>query len=65
MKDIKGFLLVMLSVGLVGTWVYHLYDKTQYTTNRKEIFIKDSIAVAEAVQDSLQKFIPPHSIALT
>jgi len=55
MKDIKGFLLVMLSVGLVGTWVYHLYDKTQYTTNRKEIFIKDSIAVAEAVQDSLQK----------
>jgi len=55
MKDIKGFLLVMLSVGLVGTWVYHLYDKTQYTSNRKEIFIKDSIAVAEAVQDSLQK----------
>jgi len=55
MKDMKGFLLVMLSVGLVGTWVYHLYDKTQYTSNRKEIFIKDSIAVAEAVQDSLQK----------
>ncbi|HNU16041.1 MAG TPA: hypothetical protein PKI55_16450, partial [Chitinophagaceae bacterium] len=55
MKDIKTLLLVMLSVGLVGTWVYHLYDKTQYTNHRKEIFIKDSIAVAEAVQDSLRK----------
>lgn len=45
----------MLSVGLVGTWIYHLYDKTQYASQRKEIFIKDSIAVAEAVQDSLQQ----------
>lgn len=55
MKDIKTFLLVMLSAGLVGTWVYHLYDKTQYTSHRKEVFIKDSTAVAEAVQDSLSK----------
>ncbi|HOZ70115.1 MAG TPA: hypothetical protein PLU11_05390 [Chitinophagaceae bacterium] len=55
MKDIKTSLLVMLSVGLVGTWIYHLYDKTQYASQRKEIFIKDSIAVAEAVQDSLQQ----------
>ncbi len=45
----------MLSVGLVGTWVYHLYDKTQYSKRRTEVFIKDSIAVAEAVRDSLQK----------
>jgi predicted nuclease with TOPRIM domain len=55
MKDIKTSLLAMLSVGLVGTWIYHLYDKTQYASQRKEIFIKDSIAVAEAVQDSLQQ----------
>lgn len=55
MKDIKTLLLIMLSAGLVGTWVYHLYDKTQYTNHRKEIFIKDSTAVAEAVQDSLRK----------
>ena len=45
----------MLSVGLIGTWVYHLYDKTQYSSKRKEIYIKDSIAVAQAVQDSLHK----------
>lgn len=55
MKDIKTSLLAMLSVGLVGTWIYHLYDKTQYASQRKEIFIKDSIAVAAAVQDSLQQ----------
>lgn len=55
MKDMKSMLLVMLSVGLVGTWAYHLYDKTQYSKQRNEIFIKDSLAVAQDVQDSLQK----------
>ncbi len=45
----------MLSVGLVGTWIYHLYDKTQYSQRRTEVYIKDSIAVAQGVQDSLQK----------
>lgn len=45
----------MLSVGLVGTWVYHLYDKTQYANKRTEIYIKDSTAVAQEVQDSLHK----------
>ena len=51
----------MLSVGLVGTWVYHLYDKTQYVSRRTEVFIKDSTAVAQAVQDSLQR-IYTHTI---
>jgi len=45
----------MLSTGLVATWIYHLYDKTQYTKRRTEIFIKDSTAVAQGIQDSLQK----------
>lgn len=56
MKDIKTPLLAMLSVGMVGTWAYHLYDKTQYASLRKEVYIKDSIAVAEAVADSLRKY---------
>ena len=55
MNDTKTLLLSLLSVGLVGTWVYHLYDKTQYTNKRNEIYIKDSIAVAQGVQDSLHK----------
>ena len=55
MKDGRSLLLVLLSTGLVLTWVYHLYDKTNYSNRTKEILIKDSIAVAEAVTDSLRK----------
>jgi len=55
MKDTRSLLLVMLSVGLTGTWVYHLYDKTQYTKIRRQVFVKDSLAVAQGVQDSLHK----------
>ncbi len=45
----------MLSFGMVGTWVYHLYDKSQYSNRRTEVYIKDSTAVAQGVHDSLQK----------
>jgi hypothetical protein len=45
----------MLSVGLVSTWSYHLYDKTVYSHQKHEVFVKDSIAVAEGVADSLQR----------
>ncbi len=55
MKDIRTLLLGMLSVGLVGTWVYHLYDKTQYSKQKTEVPNKDSVAVANTVRDSLQK----------
>lgn len=55
MKDTKTLLLAMLSIGLVVTWVYHLYDKTQYSKLRTELYIKDSAAVAEGIRDSLQK----------
>jgi len=55
MKDIKPLLLLLLSIGLVSTWVYHIYDKTQYSQRRTEVYIKDSAAVADAVRDSLNK----------
>ncbi|HMU46991.1 MAG TPA: hypothetical protein PKC72_11515 [Chitinophagaceae bacterium] len=55
MKDTKSLLLGLLSAGLVGTWVYHLYDKTQYSKMRNEVFIKDSLAVAQGIQDSLHR----------
>ena len=55
MKDPKPVLLLMLALGLITTWIYHLYDKTQYTKRRNEIYIKDSMAVAQGVTDSLQK----------
>lgn len=55
MKDIKPLLLMLLSGGLVATWVYHLYDKNQYTQRIVEkIPVRDSVAIADAVRDSLQ-----------
>ncbi len=56
MNDNKSLLLGLLSIGLIVTWVYHIYDKSQYASTKREVFVKDSIAVAEAVSDSLRKF---------
>jgi hypothetical protein len=55
MRDIKSLLMILLSVGLVCTWTYHLYDKSVYSRRRTEVYIKDSVAVAEGIRDSLQK----------
>jgi len=55
MKDIKPLLLVLLSVGLVSTWIYHIYDKTVYSQRKTEIYEKDPLSVANAVKDSLDK----------
>ena len=56
MRDNKSILLALLAAGLVITWVYHLYDKGQYANHTREVFVKDSTAVAEAVADSLRKY---------
>jgi chromosome segregation ATPase len=55
MKDSRNLMLGLLSAGLVVTWTYHLIDKSGYSTQRREVFIKDSAAIAQAVSDSLQK----------
>jgi|SRR5688500_15222637 hypothetical protein len=55
MRDIKPLLIVLLSIGMVSTWVYHIYDKTMYSQRRTELYIKDSAAVAAAIKDSLNK----------
>ena len=54
MRENKSILLAFLAAGLVITWVYHIYDKSQYSNHTREVFVKDSIAVAEAVSDSLR-----------
>jgi hypothetical protein len=56
MRDNKSILLALLAVGLVITWVYHLYDKNQYSNHTTEVFVKDSSAIAKAVSDSLRGF---------
>ena len=46
---------MLLSGGLVATWVYHLYDKNLYSHRIVEkIPVRDSVAIADAVRDSLQ-----------
>jgi uncharacterized phage infection (PIP) family protein YhgE len=56
MKDSRSILMLLLTAGLVTTWVYHLYDKSNYSSRTKEVFVKDSTAIAEAVSDSLRKY---------
>jgi uncharacterized phage infection (PIP) family protein YhgE len=55
MKDIRSLLLILLSFGLVATWVYHFYDKATYSHPKTEITSTDSTAVADGVRDSLRK----------
>lgn len=54
MRDTKPLLIALLSIGLVGTWVYHLMDKTQYSQRIKQVYVRDSIGIANAIRDSLK-----------
>ena len=66
MKDIKAPLLLLLSAGLLGTWVYHLYDKNRYSTRKTEaVLIKDTSAVRNRVKDSLQSLFTQAMMQMT
>jgi hypothetical protein len=54
MRDIRSLLLVLLSTGLVATWVYHIYDKARYSQVKPAMPIADT-AVLGTMRDSLQK----------
>ena len=55
MKDTRNVLLVIVSLCLVATWGYHLYDKNRYAANLKEVVpVKDSLAVQSRINDSLR-----------
>ena len=56
MKDIKSLLLLLMSAGMLGTWIYHIYDKTIYTNRIAEVALEDSVKVTNALKDSLHKF---------
>lgn len=55
MKDTKTILLALLSLGLVTTWVYHLYDKTKYAAPAKQTETNNTELALKKVQDSLQR----------
>lgn len=55
MKDTRNILLLVVSLCLVGTWAYHVYDKNQYAQQIPAVIQKDSIAEQKAVNDSIRK----------
>jgi len=55
MKDVKPLLMVLLSVGLVSTWVYHIYDKNQYSQRNRVELSKDQGMQTGVLKDSLSK----------
>ncbi|MEQ1797244.1 MAG: hypothetical protein ABL872_04785, partial [Lacibacter sp.] len=54
MKDTRNILLLVVSLCLVGTWAYHVYDKNQYVQQVPAVIQKDSIADQKAVNDSIR-----------
>ena len=54
MKDSRNILLLVVSLCLVGTWVYHLYDKNKYSNQQAPVSVKDSIAAQRSTNDSLR-----------
>jgi hypothetical protein len=52
MKDTKTWLLVLLSFCIVATWVYHLYDKREYSQHPKIVYEVET-PVSRTVKDSL------------
>ncbi len=53
MKDGKTILLLIVSLCLVATWGYYIYDKSRYSSD-KTLVKKDSVN-QQAVNDSLQR----------
>ncbi len=46
---------MLLSTGLVATWVYHIYDKTRYSQRKPAIVAPDQATIANNLRDSLQR----------
>jgi len=64
MRDSKNLLLLLVSVGLMGTWIYHLYDKSRYSNHLAQVLVKDTMATQEAIRDSLQKLFAEKTLQL-
>lgn len=53
MKDIRNILLLVVSACLVGTWVYHLYDKNKYS-NQPPVQTDPAAAELSRINDSMR-----------
>jgi hypothetical protein len=56
MKDTKAILLLLVTLGLVSTWAYHIYDKNKYSNQvAAKSAVVDSVAIQNTINDSLRK----------
>ncbi len=53
MRDTKSILLLLVSLLLVGTWVFHIYDKSKYGAVVPVLSSSDTIAGNRSFNDSL------------
>ena len=55
MRDLKSILLALVSVFLLGTWVFHIYDKSKYANTDRLKPVIDTVAMNRAINDSVKK----------
>jgi hypothetical protein len=55
MKDSKTILLALVSVLLIGSWVFHIYDKSKYASLPPNAIVADSAALKKALSDSIKQ----------
>ncbi len=53
MKDTKSILLLLVSLLLIGTWVFHIYDKSKYASVTTVLPKSDTVAINKFFNDSL------------
>jgi len=55
MKDTRSILLILLSLGLIGTWVYHLNEKTHYyyPAEQPPLPAADTSGLVNRIRDSI------------
>lgn len=50
MKDSRSILLLLVSLCLIGTWIYHIYDKSQYASTPIQQVVPTVDTIASTVQ---------------
>lgn len=55
MKDTKSILLLLVSICLIGSWVFHVYDKSKYAVVKPHAPQAESSGLHQSVIDSLEQ----------
>jgi hypothetical protein len=55
MKDTKSILLLLVSICLIGSWVFHVYDKSKYAVVKPHAPQIESSGLHQSVIDSLEQ----------